>query len=71
MDGCEFSYKYVLVDESNRMGYLLIWEVSSKRAINISRVKVADSKPFISINDIEKQTKEIPDDLKFEPMNSF
>lgn len=52
------------------MGYLVVWEKSSKRAIHFSRLKVPEKYEFIDINNEEDIVKNIPNDLKYEGMNS-
>ena len=51
------------------MGYLVVWEQNSKRAIQFSRLKVPEKYEFIDINNKKGVIKNIPDDLKYEGMN--
>ena len=61
--GSTFNFQFV-ADPLTRLGFLLIWETESRRAIHVSRVKVPDGLPF---TDIDQETSgSIPQNLLFE-----
>lgn len=66
-ENCNFKWAYV-ADKNTRLGFLLIWEIKSLRAINISRVKVPHDFPFIDIEDEATFAKVIPKELMIEGM---
>jgi len=68
VDNKIFNFKYVGFP-TNRMGYLVLWEQTSKRAIHFSRLEVPEQYDFIDINSEEDIVKNIPNDLKYEGMN--
>ena len=66
-----FHFRYILIKEEERLGYLLIWEEKSKRAVQISRVKAPINFPALyPREDNHKFEKEIPNNLKYEDVNS-
>jgi hypothetical protein len=64
----EYNFRYVGYPH-NRMGFLFIWESSSKRAIHISRVRVPDNFPMININDDNECLEQIPKELLVEEVD--
>jgi hypothetical protein len=66
-EGQEFLFKYI-GRETDRMGYLIIWEKNSKRAVSISRLKVPICHKMIRMDDEIEFLKQIPRDLIFEDM---
>jgi hypothetical protein len=64
-------YKYVMVDEESRIGYLLIWCSQTLNGINVSRVKVPDGKDYILGKDIENaiSDEKIPLHINFVKIN--
>jgi hypothetical protein len=60
-------HQYVLVDENDRMGYLLIWCDYTLNGINISRVKVPYNVPYIKIED--RANSDVPKIINFVRIN--
>lgn len=67
-DDSIFHFQYI-ADPQTRLGFLLIWEVDSMRAINISRIKVPENVQFIDINDESAFANSIPKNLLIESMD--
>ena len=65
--GQRFRFQYVGYRIS-RLGYLIIWEISTNRAIQMSRLKIPTNKQFIDIDDDKEQHEKIPSQLVFEEM---
>ena len=63
----EFRFKYI-GDKETRIGYLLIWESSTSRAVQISRVKAPEKIPMIDFKDSESFKEQIPEQLSFEAL---
>ncbi|MNJ85971.1 hypothetical protein D3C87_34530 [compost metagenome] len=63
--GQEFRYQYV-ADQETKLGFLLIWDIKTFKAVNFSRVKVPDGFEFIEIQNEQTFADNIPSNLKFD-----
>ncbi len=58
-------YRYI-GDPATRYGYLVAWCNSTKKGINVSRLKIPDGVEFVSMDLPEDEVnKGIPDDIEF------
>ncbi len=67
-DRREYNFCYV-ANPHNRIGFLMIWELESKRGVNFSRVKVPEGFPFVDINNDDEYKAQIPQDILLEEID--
>jgi hypothetical protein len=65
-NGYKYVFKCIVIIESSRLGYMVIWEVPTKRAVKISRLVIPSDYRVVDENQIEF---EIPNTLVYESMN--